>query len=175
MRAPALRTLAALVPVVLALSGAAAPSADLADSPPADSTRLKSLEKDLKDAAAERERLKAQSEQRARDVGILRDQMIALAKDIQDQERALNLMDARIGELTRSGDAMSKTLKDRDAQMGAVLLALERLALHPGDALAFNPLSPDDAIRSAILLRAALPHIQQSEAALHKELAELYK
>jgi septal ring factor EnvC (AmiA/AmiB activator) len=84
-------------------------------------------------------------------------------------------MDTRINDLTRNGDAMAKTLKDRNAEMGAVLLAIERLALHPGDALALNPLSPDDAIRSAILLRSALPHIQQSEASLRKELAELYK
>jgi septal ring factor EnvC (AmiA/AmiB activator) len=145
-----------------------------ADAPP-DPARLKSLETDLQQTTSERDRLKAQSATVGRALDALRAQTIDLAREIQDQERSLTLMDTRIAELTRNGDAMSKTLKDRDAQMGAVLLALERLALHPGDALALNPLSPDDAIRSAILLRSALPHIQQSQASLQKELADLYK
>jgi murein hydrolase activator len=41
--------------------------------------------------------------------------------------------------------------------------------------LTLTPLAPDDAVPTAILLRAALPNIRQSVAALESDLAELYR
>lgn len=80
-----------------------------------------------------------------------------------------------MGELEARAAQASETLGRRDAQMRDALMALERLALRPADALTLNPLSPDDAVRTAILLRAALPNIKQSAAALQTDLAELYR
>jgi septal ring factor EnvC (AmiA/AmiB activator) len=54
-------------------------------------------------------------------------------------------------------------------------MALQRLALRPSDALTLSPLKPDDAVRTAILLRAAAPSIRASTRALEAELSELYR
>ena len=69
------------------------------------------------------------------------------------------LLENRIKSLEADVNQRSTALAKRDKQMGQALLALERLALHPGDALTLSPLAPDDAVRSAILLRLS-PHPQ---------------
>ncbi|MHB1205488.1 MAG: murein hydrolase activator EnvC family protein, partial [Rhodospirillaceae bacterium] len=124
---------------------------------------------------AERDKVRTESAGIARDVEAIRGDLIATAKDIQDQEHSLTIMENRIRDLEAQSARMGATLIRRDAQMTDVLLALERLALRPSDALALTPLSPADAVRSAILLRAALPHIKQSEVSLQRELGDLYK
>jgi septal ring factor EnvC (AmiA/AmiB activator) len=140
-----------------------------------DAARLKALERDLEQGKAERERLQSQAEAAERGLAKARTDMIAVAKDIQDQEYSVTLLENKIAGLERDVARMSEALKRRDEQMGRVLMALERLALRPGDALTLSPLSPDDAVRSAILLRSALPSIKGSAVALQTDLAQLYR
>ena len=90
------------------------------------------------------------------------DAAVALAKDIQDQEYSLTVLESRLTDLEAESTQRSTALGRRDAQMREALMALERLALHPGDALTLTPLAPDDAVRTAILLRAAVPAISTS-------------
>lgn len=140
-----------------------------------DPAQLKALERDLKQSEGESQRLAREGEAAARDVERLRKQSIDLAREIQDQEYSLLMMENRIADMEASSAQASATLDRRDTQMREALLALQRLALRPADALTLNPLSPDDAVRTAILLRAALPNIKQSANALSRELAELYR
>lgn len=158
---------------LLVLAAACAAGAAFAQAP--DPAHLKALEQNLKQSESESQRLAAQAAAAAREVERLRTESIALAKDIQDQEYSLLVMENRIAEMEASAAKASETLGRRDAQMREALLALQRLALRPADALTLNPLSPDDAVRTAILLRAALPNIKQSTTALQAELAELYR
>jgi septal ring factor EnvC (AmiA/AmiB activator) len=155
-----------------ALAAMATP-AIAADTP--DPTKLKALERDLEQSQAERDRLQSQAVEAARALETIRADIIATAKEIQDQEHSLTVLDNRVGELETEAARLTKTLGRRDAQMVQVLMAIERLALRPTDALTLNPLSPADAVRSAILLRAALPHIKQSSASLQEELKDLYR
>jgi septal ring factor EnvC (AmiA/AmiB activator) len=148
-------------------------SAAAQDTP--DANKLKTLERDLQKTQAERARLETQTKESERALNAIRVEMIGTAKDIQDQEHSLTLLETRVVELEQQGQRLTKTLGRRDTQMVEVLLALERLALRPADALTVNPLSPEDAVRSAILLRSALPGIKQSSAALQGELKELYR
>ena len=156
---------------LLAICGAAPVFA--ADAP--DPAQLKAIERSVRETTAERDKVRTDIAGLARDVETIRADLIATAKDIQDQEHSLTIMENRVGDLETQGARMSATLLRRDAQMTQVLLALERLALRPSDALSLTPLSPADAVRSAILLRAALPHIKQSEISLQRELGALYK
>jgi septal ring factor EnvC (AmiA/AmiB activator) len=149
------------------------PAARAQDAAP-DPSKLKSLERALERTEAERDRLQSQAATSARALEVIRGDMIATAKEIQDQEHSLTLLEARITDLERDGERLTKTLGRRDVQMVEALLAIERLALRPSDALTLNPLAPSDAVRSAILLRAALPSIKQSSAALQGELKQLY-
>ena len=137
--------------------------------------QLRALEKNLEESQAEQKAVTSQANQVQRDLEAIRDDMIATAKDIQDQEHSLTVLENRIAELEVNARTLTNTLGRRDEQMGQVLLALERLALRPQDALTLHPFSPDDAVRSAILLRAAVPHIKSSAQNLQTELADLYQ
>ena len=146
-------------------------SAQAAESDP---SKLKALERALEQTQAERDRLQTQAATSARALNAIRADMIATAKEIQDQEHSLTVLEARIGDLEAEGERLTKALGRRDVQMVEALLALERLALRPSDALTLNPLAPSDAVRTAILLRAALPSIKQSSTVLQGELKQLY-
>lgn len=153
----------------LAAATAVGQNADL------DPARLESVERDLKQSENEAKRLATQATSLGRDVEKLRADSITLAAEIQDQEYSLLVMENRIKDLDENADQAAETLGRRDVQMRDALMALQRIALHPADALTLHPLTPDDAVRSAILLRAALPNIQHSTATLQTELADLYR
>lgn len=157
------------------LSFAAALAAAPAVAQTPDPAQLKAVERDLKQSESESQRLASQAAAATREIERLRNESIALAKEIQDQEYSLLLMENRIQDMEETAAKATAALGRRDAQMREALLALQRLALRPADALTLNPLSPDDAVRTAILLRAALPNIKQSTAALQSELSELYR
>lgn len=159
---------------ILLFTAALAAAPVLAQTSP-DPAQLKALERDLKQSESESQRLAREAAETTRAIEKLRADSITLAKEIQDQEYSLLVMEARIAEMETSVDAANATLGRRDAQMRDALMALQRLAVRPTDALTLNPLSPDDAVRTAILLRAALPNLKESTTTLQAELAELYR
>ncbi len=140
-----------------------------------DPAKLKSLERDLRQIQSERDKLQNQTAASARALEAIRADTITTAKEIQDQEHSLTLLETRVAELETDSQRLTKALGRRDVQMVEVLLAIERLALRPTDALTLSPLSPSDAVRSAILLRSALPNIRQSSVNLQGELKDLYR
>lgn len=160
----------ALVGALLGAPSFALPAHGQAQSP----DQLKAVEEDLRNAQTQREQLQKENDTLSRDIGHAQQARVALAKDIQDQEYSILLLENRITALEADADRRSTALVRRDAQMKQALLALERLALHPGDALSLTPLAPDDAVRAAILLRAAVPQIAASTTTLQKELADIY-
>ena len=138
-----------------------------------DADQLKNVEQDLARREAERTKAAAETTRVARELDAARAQEVSLAKEIQDQEESLSSFEARLSELETEGGKRSDALTRRDAQLRATLMALERLALHPADALSLSPLAPDDAVRAAILLRAAVPAIGASTTSLKRELTDL--
>jgi septal ring factor EnvC (AmiA/AmiB activator) len=151
--------------------GLAIPAASIAQT----AEQLKAVEQDLKNSEAEKKRLAAEGQKVVRDLESARQQTVTLAKDIQDQEYSLLVLENRIADLEADAAKQSAALGRRDAQMRKTLMALERLALRPADALTLSPLTPDDAVRAAILLRAAVPAIATSANSLQGELGALYK
>jgi septal ring factor EnvC (AmiA/AmiB activator) len=162
------RVIAALALTALALALPARAEPETAD-------QLKTVEKNLRSSQQEQDQLQREGETVAKDLAHAQQARVALAKDIQDQEYAITLLENRVQRLEADVNQRGAALARRDKQMGQALLALERLALHPGDALTFTPLAPDDAVRAAILLRAAVPEIAASTGALQAELADLYR
>ena len=165
----------AVAAVAFGLSVFSAPVQTTAQDIEPTAQQLRALEKTLEQSQSEREHVTNQASKVERDLADVRRDMIATAKDIQDQEHSLTVLESRISSLEAEAKALTSTLGRRDEQMGRVLFALERLALRPQDALTLQPLAPDDAVRSAILLRAAVPHIKDSAANLQTELADLYR
>jgi septal ring factor EnvC (AmiA/AmiB activator) len=64
-------------------------------------------------------------------------------------------------------------LGGKRAQLIQLLAALERIAIQPPEALIAMPEAPSDTIRSALLIRAAVPAIEDRSRTLQAELDEL--
>ena len=65
---------------------------------------------------------------------------------------------------------MKKRLDIRKTQKMHVLAALQYLAFKPTEALLAQPLAPQDTLRSALLLREAVPRLEFSTEGLRKDL-----
>ncbi|MDX2225304.1 MAG: peptidoglycan DD-metalloendopeptidase family protein [Rhodospirillaceae bacterium] len=157
------------------LVAALAAEAAIAQDGAAEAERLKTIERELQQGERAREKLFDDEAAVARELARIAAERIDIARDIQDQEHSLTVLENRLADLEARAAALTDRLGLREEQMGRVLMALQRLALRPADALTLSPLKPDEAVRTAVLLRAAVPGVRESAAVLQSELAELYE
>lgn len=135
---------------------------------------LQAVERDLQREQTTKDDATRQAEKAAADATQLQTNMISAARRIQDRERTLTDLETQLDELETRRAEMATTLANKDEQMRDVLLALERLAIRPTDALMLQPLKPSDAVRSGLVLSAAIPAITKNAAELKIELEALY-
>jgi septal ring factor EnvC (AmiA/AmiB activator) len=137
--------------------------------------RLEDVNRALGQAREKTQRLKKKADEIEQDLARLRRDMVAAAKIIQAQEsRASDL----VGALTRlraEEQAKLTGLAANRGQMTNVLVALQRVARYPPEALMMQPMSPADTVRSAILLRATVPEIKRRAFRLREDLESLGK
>jgi len=138
-------------------------------------SRLRAIEQDLKATEAESARIEQRREAVMRELATLRTGMIALAEEIQGQEQSLGILENRLADLEKDEAELKSGLGLREAQMTRVIMALQRMALRPTDVVSLSPMKPDEAVRTAILLRAAIPEVQASAKTLEKDLGQLYR
>lgn len=136
---------------------------------------LSAVERDLEREQETRDAAQRLAEQTAADAKRLQTEMIDAARRIQSRENALTELERELTRLEERRTVMAKDLERKDSQMRDVLLALERLAVRPTDALMLQPLKPADAVRSGLVLSAAIPAITENAAQLQSDLSELYR
>lgn len=144
----------------------------LAADPPPD-RRLKELESALEKGRSEQDRLRRKADALTGELRSLREEMVGAARQAQGFEESLSDLEARLAELAAAESRSSEALALRQQQLTGVLTAIQRLAWRPSESLIAQPASPADTVRSAILLRAALPQIEASASRLRAELAAL--
>ena len=156
---------------VLTLWAGTAAAADI--QIPDSLARLKELEHLLDQSRAEQDTISRKTQAITQETDKVRSQMVAAARAAQENEDLLSSLETQLVELTASEKAKSEALVRRSGQMTGVLTALQRLAWRPTEALLAQPQSPADTVRSAILLRAAVPQIIKSAATLKEDIASL--
>lgn len=163
------------LPLAAALVAAAtvvAPSwvwAQAADPAAAD-RRLQELEDQLRRTQAEHEQIKRRAREISDELAKIRTDMVNAARAAQESEETLSELELQLDDLRALEAEKAETLQRRSQQMTGVLTALERLAWRPTEALLAQPQSPADTLRSAILLRAAVPQIDRSAQDLRGEI-----
>jgi len=159
--------------LVVALTGvvAAAETKKLSDENPGQ--RLKALEKAIDEGREKSRLLKEKTLQIDNELARLRRDMVAAASIIQEQERRAAQVEKDLADLRAKEDAKFAHLKARRGQLGRVLVALERVARYPPEALMTQPIPPSDTVRSAILLRAAVPEIEARALRLRDDIDSL--
>lgn len=147
-------------------------------APPATAQDTKSRELEDVERALERDRGRAEAlaqeaEALKLEIRTLRAESIAVARQAQSREDRLSEIESRLATLERQETAKRAQLRGRHQQLTGTLAALQRIALVPPGALLIAPGSPIETVRSAILLRVAIPAIESRASVLRGELAEL--
>ncbi len=179
-RAPRL-CLALVAPAVVSLSlmagvqFSAAPA--LAQSPGAAGAkvegRLGEVEREIQKKKAESQRLDDQARKLETDLRNLRQSLVSAAKVVQDRELRVITLEAKIADLVRQENEKLAVLRANRRQLAGVLMALQKMVQFPPEALLALPESPDDLVRSAILLRSVVPEIDRRAASLRLDLEAL--
>ena len=137
--------------------------------------RLEDVKRALGQAQIKAQQLKKKSNEVEQDLAHMRRDMVVAAKIIQANElHAFELIKALSG-LQEKKDIKSARLAASRGHMSSVLVALQRFARYPPEALLMQPMSPADTVRSAILLRAAVPEIKRQAFRLREDLESLKK
>jgi len=163
--------IAALLVLAFADVGAAAdPEKPAADNP---GQRLKAIEKAIDQGREKSRQLKEKAVGIDSELARIRRDMVAAASIIQEQERRAAALEQELAGLRAKEGEKFAHLRARRGQLAKVLVALERVARYPPEALMTQPIPPSDTVRSAILLRAAVPEIETRALRLRDDIDSL--
>ncbi len=155
---------------VFLLAAAAVPAAAQGSDP---GVRLKEIDRAIDEKRRESEASQRKAETLDQEVQTLRHEMIVAAAATQSHEAEVTRLETRLAELKRSEADKTAGLATGRVQFDRALMALQRLARHPPEALIVQPMAASDVVRSAILLRTAVPEIERRTEALRAELADI--
>ena len=135
--------------------------------------KLQEIERALDQGKKQRDSLKSKALELAHELERLKAETVKVAAAIQGHETAVLDLEDRLVELALAEKDKLVLLSQRREQFGHVLMALQRMARHPPEAMIAAPISPSDTVRGAILLRAAVPAIEDRATILRHDLTEL--
>ena len=163
----------AVVLVVLLL---AAPPLSNAQNPDAQNAeqikrQLDSLTDQIGQEKQQESHLNQEARRLAAEEQTLRDRIIAAARRSQDLESALTRLEQDISGLAKREAEAKTRLESKAGQHVDILMALQRLANTPPEILMALPRGPQDQLRTASVLKAALPAVDHHARLLKNEIA----
>lgn len=134
---------------------------------------LDEIRRKLAESRKQEKSLSRKAETLDAEVRDLRDQLVAAAAKVQDYEESLSYLENRLRALQREDKLLRESLASRREQMARVLTALQRLSWRPKETLLMQPATPEATVRSALLLRSAVPALAEEAETLRADLASL--
>lgn len=134
---------------------------------------LERMEKQVQQQNMEHKKLQAQATQINLELGEVSKEMVKAAKLIQNNEDKISKMEAELAKLQAELKTTTDGFMAEDKNLIKTLSALQNLALKPTEALFVQPLTPVETIRSAILLREAVPYLEGNAKKIRAELLKI--
>lgn len=161
----------ALTAFAVLLANGAAPS--FAQSLQKVDQKLDQLESQLSEQQKQEEFLSRKSRELWTEEQALQSEAISVARRTQRLETTLTELEEQLETLESREKVAATSLEDKAGQYARILMALQRLSTTPPEAVIALPTSPQDTLRSAVVLKAALPGVEQHARDLRKELGEI--
>ena len=136
---------------------------------------LERVEKEVEIQNIKHRKLQAQANQINMELTLVSHDMVKTARKIQDSEDKLSKMESQLETLKESLKKAETDFIAQDENLIKTLSALQNLALKPTEALFVQPLTPVEIIRSAMLLREAVPHLGERADEIRQELEKIQK
>ena len=134
---------------------------------------LAKMEREVQAQNLEHKKLQAQATQISLELTRISKDMIAYAKQIQNSEEKISRMESELETLRADLKKAEENFVVEDDNLIKTLSALQNLALKPTEALFVQPLTPVEIIRSAMLLREAVPYLQENAARIREDLEKI--
>ena len=134
---------------------------------------LAKMEREVQAQNLEHKKLQAQATQISLELTRISKDMIASAKQIQNSEEKISRMESELETLRADLKKAEEIFVVEDDNLIKTLSALQNLALKPTEALFVQPLTPVEIIRSAMLLREAVPYLQENAARIREDLEKI--
>jgi septal ring factor EnvC (AmiA/AmiB activator) len=131
---------------------------------------LRRIEADIKTNEQNKAAFRAKAENLKKEAAALRAQLIALSQSVQQREANVTRLEKALTEITLEEKQARQALEERHGQSVETLMALQRMALNPPEAIIALPQPPADMVRSAILLRSIVPQIQKQAEELRRQM-----
>ncbi len=171
-----LRLATTLLATVLASGLAAAQPAEdggSADPHNARQAELDAVTRDITLSSQRRAELAKEIDSLDKDRATLNQSLLDAGDQVQKLEAASDRTERRLGALTNQEDRLRASLGERRAVLAEVLAALQRVGRHPPPAILVRPEDALASVRSAILLGAVVPDLQQAAEAVATDLRSL--
>ena len=137
--------------------------------------RLKGVERALEEGRKRGRTLSRKAAGLSGELRRLRNASVAAAKTVQNHEYEVSRLETELARLARDEAQKSAGIERNRAQFVRVLMGLQKLARNPPEALIARPLTAPDMVRSAILLRAAVPEIERRAGQFRTDLRLLVR
>ncbi len=148
-------------------------SLDTAEAAKPSKEDLKKMEEQVLQQSMEHKKLQAQATQINLELTTVSREMIKAARQIQNNEDRLSNMENQLTALEKDLEAAQKGFTKEDDNLIKTLAALQNLALKPTESLLVQPLGPVDIIRSAIVLRETVPHLEENAQRIREKLQNI--
>lgn len=136
-------------------------------------TKLEAIQQDIDKSREKRVDLDRAARKAAAELQTIKQRGVSLARKMHRHSADADRIEAQLSALEKQERAKSQAMQQRKAQLAATLSALQRIARMPTATLVAIPQSTDKTIRTAILLRAAVPELQRDATTLGDDLRAL--
>lgn len=158
---------------LLVLLPSAAPVATAWAAAEAPGQTLKRVEQAIQADKARQQELEQQSQSLQQELEGLRGKLVGMADEERAQEDDLSQLENQLSTLEDQERERSARLDGERQEIARLLGALQRLSRIPPEALLARPDGPVDTLRSALLLRDAVPELRARADALAAALKNL--
>lgn len=135
--------------------------------------RLKDVEQALEASESQSQTLDRKAGELQQEILALQNNSIEAAEKTQDLESQLTRIETILQDLETRHEVKTAELKAQHGNLYQTLAALQRIAVQPAEAVLVSRGTPVERVRSALLLKAAIPAIEERAAGLRDDLEEL--
>ena len=155
---------AVLLGLVMSAGDAAAQEAD---------KRLEQVERALEASETRSETLAREADELQKEIASLQDKSIDAAEKAQNLESRLTRIETMLQDLEVKYEIKTAELQAQHGNLYHTLAALQRIAVQPAEAVLVGRGTPVERVRSALLLQAAIPAIEERAVELRGDLEEI--
>jgi septal ring factor EnvC (AmiA/AmiB activator) len=135
--------------------------------------KIKDVERAIAEGKKRSQDLKQRADNLKSDLSKAEHGRIVIANTVQNLEKKLSKLETEISDLHEAENEKRYLLESRRGQFTNILMALQRISRLPPEVIIAYPAGADDLIRTAILLRSAVPKIETQATQLREDIVAL--